>query len=98
MSDNGKIIDKEFIQQWEEKTQKKKREFLDEMTYEKEVLERCSFFHLDLEDEDDSLTNGAMISIKSSQIKGKSLMSKGINLSNYTKYSFSFYLQISSSI
>ena len=84
-SGNLKMIEKEFIQQWEEKDQRKKREFLDEMIYEKEILERCTFFHLDLDEDLDQLGNGTIISIDNNKMKGKNLMSKGVDLSNYMR-------------
>ena len=48
--DNVNLIETEFIQTWEEKEQRKKREFMDDIINEKEILEKTMFFHLDIED------------------------------------------------
>ena len=64
-TDNVKMIESDFIQTWEEKEQRKKREFMDDMYNEKEKLEKTEFFLLDIEEESfrfDSLkTNEFMI-------------------------------------
>ena len=70
--ENIKLIENEFIQTWEEKEQRKKREFMDDMICEKEILEKTIFFRLNY-DEDD-ITSGSFstqkISMNSGKIKG----------------------------
>lgn len=46
-----KLIESDFMKSWEEKEQRKKREFMDHMIHEKERLEKTVFFTLDIEDD-----------------------------------------------
>ena len=84
-NDNGGLLENEFIQIWDEKEKKKRREFMDEIVFEKEKLEKISFFTLDLE-RDDINTNSLEKTEFSVDLKNKnSLLSRNFKLNKLIK-------------
>lgn len=85
--DNVKLIESEFIQTWEEKEQRKKREFMDEMFNEKEILEKTPFFELDIDDEDleDLTKSNQEIMLEGKEAIKKSLFTEGTDLMKLLK-------------
>jgi hypothetical protein len=85
--DNIKLIETEFIQTWEEKEQRKKREFMDEMFNEKEILEKTPFFVLDIDDEnlEDVSKSNQEIVFEGKEMMKHSLMSETQDLRQFIK-------------
>ena len=84
--DTVKMIESEFIQTWEEKNQRKKRQFMDDMINEKEILEKCVFLSLDIEEDDLGKLSFEKKSLNSEMsLDRKSLLSKGIDFSKHSR-------------
>ena len=85
--DNVKLIESEFIQTWEEKEQRKKREFMDEMFNEKEILEKTPFFELDIDAEDLEYLpkSNQEIMLEGKEAIKKSLFTEGTDLMKLLK-------------